>query len=69
MNYLPDNRQKAMLNATIVQNNGFTPLRPVREFTTEHNLHSKFLQVPDKSRGYNPPNPQAVDNLKFLLRR
>ena len=65
MNYLPETRISnmgengrlmALRNAVMAQNVGFTPLRPVRDFTTEDNLHSKFLQVPDKSRGYNPAN-------------
>lgn len=78
MNYLPETRISnmgetgrlmALRNAVMAQNVGFTPLRPVKDYTVENQLHSKFLQVPEKSRELNPPNRQAVDNLKFLLRR
>ena len=68
MNYLSD-LLKAKLNGAIIQNNNATPLRPVRDYTVEHQLHSKFLQVPDKSRGYNASPIQAIQNLKFLLKR
>ena len=68
MNYLSD-FLKAKLNGAILQNNRITPLRPIRDYTVENQLHSKFLQVPDKSRGYNASLPQAVQNLKFLLKR
>jgi hypothetical protein len=68
MNYL-SNLVKAKLNGAIIQNDKFTPLRPVKDWTVEKQLYSKFLQVPDKSRGYNASLPQAVQNLKFLLKR
>ena len=68
MNYL-SNFLKAKLNGAIIQNNNATPLRPIRDYTVENQLHSKFLQVPDKSRGYNASLPQAIQNLKFLLKR
>jgi hypothetical protein len=68
MNYL-SNLLKAKLNGAIIQNDKFSPLRPIRDYTVENQLHSKFLQVPDKSRGYNASPIQAIQNLKFLLKR
>jgi hypothetical protein len=68
MNYL-SNFLKAKLNGALLQNNNVTPLRPIRDYTVENQLHSKFPQVPDKSRGYNASLPQAISNLKFLLKR
>jgi hypothetical protein len=68
MNYL-SNLLRAKLNGAILQNNNFTPLQPVKDYTVERQLHSKFLQVPDKSRGYDASPIQAIKNLKFLLKR